>query len=136
MIYWNKGDFYPTIIKDNHYGSSIVYIILAIGLLCAAAIMFHVSAEADQARAVRRSIVVLDTGEHVAIPYPGECNEFGCVLVEKEVPQWNGTPWLHQFVDTDGDDVCDVYRIWKPLEDPTYGIFYTIYKDKPCGGAI
>jgi len=84
----------------------------------------------------RRSYRVYNDGTHITLLDPGECDESGCVMYEKYIEQWNGIKWVHQFVDNNHDDVCDVIIIWKPLEDPEYGIYYGTYSTGPCGGAI
>lgn len=90
----------------------------------------------------RRNIEVYDGGkktesgrviyEHYTLLDPGECDDTGCLIGEIPMEQYNGAEWLYQFMDTNKDGACDVIRIWKPLVDPTYGTYYTIYKTIPC----
>lgn len=84
----------------------------------------------------RRTIRTYEDGNYEMLPNIGECNMGGCVVSERYVIQWDGIKWIHQFVDTDGDGECDRIRVWKPVVDPTFGIFYTIYSNKSCEGAI
>jgi hypothetical protein len=80
----------------------------------------------------RRTIAVYKDGTHVMVPDVGECNPAGCVLEERTLKQWNGVVWIYQRIDVDGDGVCDIQIAWKPLEDPKYGVYYTVDSNKLC----
>lgn len=94
----------------------------------------------------RRNIKVYDGGkktetgtiiyEHYTLLDPGECNGVGCVLYEKEIRAFGNNNWIHQFVDINGDGVCDLIWIWKPLVDPTWGTYYSLHIIKLCEKAI
>lgn len=84
----------------------------------------------------RRTIGVYNNGNHIMMPNVGDCDKDGCVISEHYTIQWNGVKWIHQRIDTDKNGVCDILRVWKPLEDPKYGLYYTIYANKPCREAI
>lgn len=73
---------------------------------------------------------------HFTLLDPGECDANGCVMDEKEIRAFDGHNWIHQFIDTDGDDVCDERRIWKPLVDPKWGTYYKLHRTTSCVGAI
>ena len=73
---------------------------------------------------------------HFTLLDPGECDANGCVMYEKEIRAFDGHNWIHQFIDTNGDDVCDERRIWKPLVDPKWGTYYKLHTTTPCVGAI
>jgi len=64
----------------------------------------------------RKTIGVLNDGTHIMVPDVGECSPAGCVLEERTLTQWNGTEWIYQRVDVDGDGICDIQITWKPLE--------------------
>ena len=126
MIYWNKGEFYPVVTKQrgNIWPVLITSIILILLVLTAA--------YSGEDRAQRKSIAILDSGGYLTIPYPGECNAVGCVLSETYTEQWDNTKQIHQNIDMDKDGTCDINITWKPIDDPTYGIFYTILKMGEC----
>ena len=67
---------------------------------------------------------------HFTLLDPGECDEHGCVMYEKE------TGYLHQFIDKNNDGVCDVIVVWKPLVDPTWGTYYSLYETKTCNKVL
>lgn len=73
-----------------------------------------------------------DDGSYHLVPNVGECKEGGCVINERTT---NGG-FLHQEVDFDGDNRCDIVVTWKPIVDPTYGTFYVVLETRNCGGAI
>lgn len=90
----------------------------------------------------RRNIEVYDGGkktesgrilyEHYTLLDVGECNETGCLIGEIPLEQWDGAVWIYQYMDTNENGSCDIIKIWKPLVDPTYGTYYTIYKTILC----
>ena len=90
----------------------------------------------------RRQIDVYDGGkktasggilyEHYTLLDVGECDDTGCLIGEIPMEQWDGAEWIYQYISTNGDMVCDIIKIWKPLVDPTYGTYYTIHKVIPC----
>jgi hypothetical protein len=85
----------------------------------------------------RKQMRVDDGGIHYTLLDPGECDNSGCVMYEKFIGVWDGgAPFIHQFFDTDGDDVCDSILVWKPLEDPTWGTFYALMKSTTCMSVI
>ena len=77
-----------------------------------------------------------DQGNWLTMLDPGECDEKGCVLYEKTIEQWDGALIIHQFMDTDDDGICNNVTVWKPIVDPTYGTFYTVYQVKECFSSI
>ena len=89
----------------------------------------------------RRNIKTYDTGdkgpygnpivEHFTLLDLGECDYSGCVIREHTTK--GGL--LYQWIDKNGDTVCDIIRVWKTLEDPTWGTYYSIYRYKLCRGA-
>jgi len=80
----------------------------------------------------RRTNNVYDNGDWIMLLDPGECDDTGCIMFELPA----GGNLLYQWVDKDGDYVCDLIRVWKPIEDPTFGTFYTLHKYKLCRGSI
>lgn len=84
----------------------------------------------------RRSNTYANDGQWITIPDVGECNDAGCVLKERSVKTWDGHNIIHQWIDRDGDGACDVIMIFKPIVDPQYGLFYTLYQTKSCYNAI
>ena len=84
----------------------------------------------------RRTVRTHENGDYGMLPAIGECDTGRCVITERYIVQWDGLKWIHQFVDIDGDGKCDRIRVWKPIADPSFGIFYTIYSTKSCEGSI
>jgi len=70
--------------------------------------------------------------EHFTLLDPGECDDNGCVIYEHTTQ--GGL--LYQWYDKNGDGVCDKITVWKRLEDPTWGTFYTIHSTKTCKGSL
>jgi hypothetical protein len=84
----------------------------------------------------RRTNTTYNDGSYVMVPDVGECDKGGCVISEKHTEQWDGLLWLHQSIDITGDGVCDFIRVWKPISDPTYGVFYSVYETRTCGSVL
>ena len=92
----------------------------------------------------RRNIEVYDGGkkteagdilyEHHTLLDPGECDEHGCVVFEDEVEAWDGNNWIHQYIDINGDGGCNIIKVWKPLSDPTWGMYYKLHATELCKG--
>jgi len=90
----------------------------------------------------RRNIKVYDGGkktesghviyEHHTLLDPGECDVTGCVVFEHTTKDG----LLYQGIDKNGDSVCNLIRVWKPLVDPTFGTYYTLHKYKLCRGTM
>ena len=86
----------------------------------------------------RKNIEVYDSGEKTASGAPlykhytlldiDECDDTGCLIGEISMEQWDGAEWIYQYISINGNKVCDMIKIWKPLVDPTYGTYYTIHK--------
>ena len=75
----------------------------------------------------RRTTSVYNDGSWVMVPDIGECDDTGCITHE-HITQGG---LLYQWY-TDDNGVCTKIIVWKPLVDPTYGTFYTIYRQKTC----
>ena len=102
------------------YTNSIVYILLVSLLILASA-----SAEERRILDLPRS-----DGTYQLLLEVGECDLYGCVLKERTT----AGRMIHQWFDINDDGTCDRIVVWKPIVDPTYGTFYTMYKTKLCTG--
>lgn len=75
----------------------------------------------------------LEDGSYKELLNVGECEAvYGCVIDEKTTTGG----YIHQFLDFNNDKVCDIIFTWKPIDDPTYGRFYTPYKTMRCNDVI
>ena len=74
-----------------------------------------------------------EDGSYKTIPKKGEKYPNGDIVMHEWLT--NGD-FIHQWVDIDNDGVCDYRAVWKPLDDPHWGRFYTILEIKDCKGDI
>ena len=91
----------------------------------------------------RRTVELFKTGEvnaggqpkydHRELLEPDQCGWYGCVIDEYYVENWDGSKWIYQLIDNDGDGRCDFQWAWKPIVDPTYGTFYGHSGVHGCG---
>jgi hypothetical protein len=72
-----------------------------------------------------------EDGSYRTIPKVGEYYKNGAYVMKERMT--NGD-FIHQWIDTDNDEICDQITVWKPLDDPYWGRFYVIIQHKKCNG--
>lgn len=106
-----------------------IILILAIVCIMLTGLLFVNHSHAADDRPI---ITAPKEGGYEQVPHLGECNAQGCVIMEKITKGG----FIHQWVDIKRNGVCDVLLVWKPLDDPTYGRFYSLMRVKSCNTTL
>ena len=109
-------------------------IVLVLLVICVVLAVLVFTKDASAGDRELRNIITApkEDGTYEQVPHLGECNTQGCVIMERIT---NGG-FIHQWLDIKRNGVCDIITVWKPLDDPTYGRFYSLMRTKSCNNTM